>query len=61
MLSTVKMPKTKNELIAALNAQQPLTYSIVECATIADNRMVHQTIDKMLRKSPISIIIVADQ
>jgi hypothetical protein len=61
MLSTVKMPKTKNELITALNAKQPLNYVILEGATVAEIAKMHQIIDKMLKKSQISIIIVSEK
>ena len=57
MLSDVKTPKNKQELIGALNKKNPLKFSVIEYDPKTRSQVL-SALDKSARKGKVSLIIV---
>ena len=60
MLSTVKPPKTKNELITALNKRNPLKFEVLEYSDAVSKTKISTALEKASRKGSFTVILVED-
>ena len=58
MLSTVKPPKTKNELITALNKRNPLKFEVLEYSDAMSKTKISSALEKASRKGSFTVILV---
>ena len=57
MLSDVKTPKSKTDLISVLNKKNPLKFSVIEYDPKTRSQVL-PTLDKIARRGDVSLIIV---
>ena len=59
--TTVKLPKTKNELIKSIsNLPNGVKFSIHDIESSQDKQKLLRTIEQLLRKSSISVIVLEE-
>lgn len=59
MLSSVNLPKTKNDLVKSLSRLSPtVKFTVVEANSPNDKRKLTMTADQYLRNGPFSVIFI---
>jgi hypothetical protein len=57
MLSDVRTPRTKSELISALNKKNPLRFTVVEYDP-RNRSDVLSTLDKVAKKGSVTVVLI---
>jgi len=58
MLSTVKPPKTKQELINQLQRKNPLKFEVLEYSDVLSKSNISKALDKASKKGSFTVVII---
>jgi hypothetical protein len=60
MLGKVQTPKTKQDLLKSIQAIPRMEFEVIEMGTQRDKQNVIRSLDKMVSKGPVSVIIIRE-
>ena len=61
MISDLKPPKTKNDLVKSIQTVPRMGFEVIEVKSYKDKPKVHRSLDKMVSRGPVSVIIVQEK
>ena len=62
MLSSISQPKTKHELVRSIsNLSTNTKFSVIEVLGSQDKIKVNKSLEQLLRKGSVSVILIEDQ
>jgi hypothetical protein len=62
MLSSISQPKTKHELVRSIsNLPTNTKFSVIEVLGSQDKIKVNKSLEQLLRKGSVSVILIEDQ
>jgi hypothetical protein len=61
MLGKVQTPKTKQDLVKSIKAIPRMEFEVIEMNSQRDKQNVIRSLDKMVSKGPISVILIQEK
>ena len=61
MLGKVQTPKTKQDLVKSIQAIPRMEFEVIEMNSQRDKQNVIRSLDKMVSKGPISVILIQEK
>jgi hypothetical protein len=61
MLGKVQTPKTKQDLVKSIQSIQRMEFEVIEMGSQRDKQNVIRSLDKIVSKGPISVILIQEK
>jgi hypothetical protein len=61
MLGKVQTPKTKQDLVKSIQSIPRMDFSVIEMGTQRDKQSVISSLDRMVSKGPVSVILIQEK
>ena len=61
MLGKVQTPKTKQDLVKSIQAIPRMEFEVIDMGSQRDKQNVIRSLDKMVSKGPISVILIQEK